>query len=135
METREFKTERRISNIMKENSNFSDDDKRKIYHAFDRLVVLKKVFSEPFVRMNEQTFGLKSEEYIEKMQWINDFMKSKGIEEPIFTDVSSYKSSSDDYDYYYEFKTPTQYKEEEVERKAKKLINKPITEGREPGDE
>lgn len=135
MKTREFKTECRISNMMKADGNFSDDDKRKIYYALEKLIILKKGFIEPVMRMNEQTFGLKSEEYMEKMQWINDFMKSKGIEEPIFTDISSYKVSSDDYDYYYEFKTPTQYREEEEARRAKKLGTKPAGEGREPADE
>lgn len=132
---KEFKTERRISNMMKDNANFSDDDKRKIYYAFNKLTILKRQISDILSKTHERTFLLGIQEYNEKMQWINDFMQSKGIEEHIFTDISDYKASSDDYDYYYEFKTPTQYREEEEARKAEKLGTKPARDGREPGDE
>ena len=115
----EFKTEHRITNIMNE-LNMDDDDVRKIYYTFDKLIILKKNLPNTFIQMNQQTFLLDKEIYVEKMQWINEFMKSKGMQVCIFTDVDDFFTSSEDYDYYYELKTPTQYKKDEEERKEKK---------------
>ena len=135
MSKREFKTEQRISNMMKDNKNFDNEDVRKIYYAFDKLSILKKEASQILADAHERTFMLEKEEYNEKMQWINDFMESKGIDEKIFKNLDDYKIASDDYDYYYEFKTPTQYKKDEEKRKAKKMETRPSDgEGREPAD-
>ncbi len=112
----EFKTMHRITEIMNE-KNFEDEDVKQIYYAFDKLTIFSKNLSENFRKMGEQTFLLNKNEYKEKMQWINDFMKSKGIDYDIFTDTDSFDISSDDYDYYNEYKTPTQYKKDEEERK------------------
>lgn len=130
----EFKTEQRIANMMME-KGFKDFERRKVYYAFKNLKILKKMTRPIIVSTNERTFLLGLEKYQEKMQWVNDYMKSKGIEEPIFTNISDYTISSDDYDYYYELKTPTQYKQEEEARKAKKLGTRPTNEGKELGDE
>ena len=85
------------------------------------LGILKKEESEMLAKTHERTFLLGIEKYNEQMQWINEFMRSKGMQEDIFTELNNYYISSDDYDYYYEFKTPTQYKKDEEKRKAKKF--------------
>ena len=53
---------------------------------------------------------------MEKMTWINDFMRAHGMTEDVFTDVTDFDTSSADYDFYNEYKTPTQYQREEAER-------------------
>ena len=56
------------------------------------------------------------EMYAEKMNWLNDLMRSNGYEEPIFRDVDDFITSSEDYNYYYELKTEEQLIEEETKR-------------------
>ena len=51
----EFKTEHRISNIMKA-LNMTGDDVRSVYYAFDKLVVLKKQFPESYIAKNRVTY-------------------------------------------------------------------------------
>lgn len=68
------------------------------------------------MKTNERTFRLKKEEYKVKMQWVNDYVKSKGFDVIVFRNLENYEISSDDYDYYYELKTISQYKKEEEER-------------------
>ena len=114
----EFKTEHRISNIMKE-LHMTGDEVRSVYYAFDKLVVLKKHFSQNYIAKNRVTFGIDSKQeqtYIKKMQWINEFMRSKGFTEDIFRDVTDFDTCLDDYDYYNEYKTPTQYRLDEESR-------------------
>ena len=120
MDKIEFKTEQRLQNIVRENRSISDDEYRKLLSAFHNLVILRKIPSALIRASGERTFYLKRDEYSAKMQWINDFMKSKGFPEDMFRDVTNYAVSSDDYDYYYEYKTPTQYKKDEEARAALK---------------
>ena len=108
----EFKTEHRISEIMKA-LKMSSDEVRSVYYAFDKLVVLKKHVSESYSSKNRVTFHIDSrgqQVYIAKMRWINEFMRSKGFTEDIFRDVTDFDTSVDDYDYYNAYKTPTQYR-------------------------
>lgn len=115
---REYKTERRISKIISR-LGATDDQHRKVLYAFERLVVLKKEDSDILSKTHARTFHLGAEEYHQKMLWINEFMRSIGFEEDIFTDIYSYETSSKDYDYYYAFKTPSQYKAEQLARESK----------------
>ena len=119
MAEREFKTEHRISEIMK-TLKMNSDDVRKIYYAFDKLVILKKHMPDSYRSKNQVTFSIGKEEYMERMKWINDFMREHGMSEDVFTDVTNFETSSEDYDYYNEYKTPTQYKKDEEERRAKR---------------
>ena len=111
----EFKSEHRISNIMKA-LGMSSDDVRKVYYAFDKLVILKKHMPESYRSKNQVTFSIGKEEYMEKMAWINDFMRAHGMSENVFRDITNFEVSSADYDFYYEYKTPSQYQREETER-------------------
>lgn len=122
----EFETEKRILNIMFDKKyDFSREDRRKVNYAFNHLMVLEKNRSKSELKLRKRDFILCKEEYNEKMQWINDFMKSKGYDEDVFTNLDSFEESLDDYDYYYEYKTPSQYKADEEARKAKKLAKTP----------
>ena len=118
----EFKTEHRISEIMKK-LQFTGDEVRSVYYAFDKLVVLKKHMSDSYIAKNRVTYTIdckKEQIYITKMRWINEFMRSKGFPEDIFRDVTDFDTCVDDYDYYNEYKTPTQYRlDEEARRKGK----------------
>ena len=87
-------------------ASFTREDKRT--HScgvFTSADIGKKVFTE------------RHDEFLPKMQWINDFVRSKGFDEVVFRDTGDYDVSSADYDYYYELKTPEQLIEEEAARK------------------
>ena len=118
----EFKTEQRISNLMKE-LGFSGDEARSVYYAFDKLLVFKKEFPASYIAKNLFNYQVDcagEQIYIAKMRWINEFMRSKGFTEDIFRDVTDFDTCLDDYDYYYAYKTPTQYRlDEEARRKGK----------------
>ena len=117
----EFKTEHRISNLMKE-LRLTSDEVRSVYYAFDKLLVLKKNFPHSYIEKNRRSYRIdcaNEQEYITKMRWINEFMRSKGFAEDIFRDVTDFDTCMDDYDYYNEYKTPTQYRlDEEARRNA-----------------
>ena len=116
----EFKTEHRISNIMK-NLGMAGDDVRSVYYAFDKLVILKKRMPESYRQRNRRSFLIDLDHdrvYVAKMLWLNDFLRSKGFGEDLFRNVYDYYTSSDDYDYYNEYKTPTQYRLDEEARSA-----------------
>ena len=119
MAEREFKTEHRITNIMNE-LNMSDDHAREVYYAFDKLLILTKRMPDSFRAMNKVTFTFDKNNYMEKMRWMNAFMREHGMTEDVFRDVTNFETCSEDYDYYNEYKTPTQYKKDEEERMAKK---------------
>ncbi len=115
----EFKTEQRISNIMKA-LNMTGDEIRSVYYAFDKLLVVKKNFPPSYIAKNRVTYLIdcdSNREYITKMQWINEFMRSKGFAEDIFRNVADFDTCLEDYDYYYEYKTPTQYRLDEEARR------------------
>ncbi len=122
----ELKTEQRILMMMKDMKDITREDKLRLLTAFDKLQILSKEVGEISKARGKLAFLQNIEEYKEKMQWINDYVKSKGCEEIIFTKPEDYDVSSDDYDYYYAYKTPTQIKEEEEKRKQAmgKLQNK-----------
>ena len=116
----EVKTEHRISNIMKE-LHMTSDEVRSVYYAFDKLLVLKKHLPQSYIAKNRVSFHIdfqKDREYIAKMRWINEFMRSKGYPEDIFRNVEDFDTSMDDYDYYNEYKTPTQYRLDEEARQS-----------------
>ena len=116
---REFRTEHRISNIMKA-LNMTSDEVRSVYYAFDKLFVLKKRMSESYIAKNRFSYTMDcrgEQKYIAKMRWINEFMRSKGFTEDIFRDVTDFDTCIDDYDYYNEYKTPTQYRLDEEARR------------------
>ena len=121
----------RIVEVMAKEMDMDMRNAVKVMKAFDELKIFSKKRSEMMRATNRRTFELEKEVYKERMQWINDYMKVNGMNEDIFTQLDDFDISSDDYDYYYEFKTPTQYKKEEEARKAKKLGIKPAGEGRE----
>ena len=111
----EFKTEHRLSEIMK-SLGMRADDVRQVYYAFDKLVILKKHMPESYRSKNFVTFSIGKDEYMERMTWINDFMRAHGMTEDVFRDVTDFETACEDYDYYNEYKTPTQYRREEAER-------------------
>ena len=116
----EFKTEHRISDIMR-NLKFSAEEARKVYDAFDKLLVLKKRMPDSYIAKNRLSFFLDcsaERKYVEKMMWINDFMQAKGYPEPIFRKVNDFDTSMDDYDYYNAYKTPTEYRLDTENREA-----------------
>ncbi len=115
---------RRID-IMVHKLKMENREANKVIKAFDDLSILRKLPSKMMRGTNERTFQLKKAEYQEKMKWINEYMKSQGMDEDIFTDLDSFEVSSDDYDYFNELKTEKQYKEEEEARKARKSGTKP----------
>ncbi len=117
MAAAEFKSEHRISNIMKA-LGMKSDDVRRVYSAFDKLVILKKHMSESYRAKNRATFSIGKEAYMEKMTWINTFMREHGMDEDVFRDVTDFDLSSEDYDFYNEYKTPSQYQADENERKG-----------------
>ncbi len=125
MDSIEFETEQRLQNIVREYRNISDDEYGRLITAFDNLGILRKIPGALGHARDERTFYLKRDEFAAKMQWINDFMKSKGFPEDMFRNVTNYLISSDDYDYYYEYKTPTQYKKDEEARAALKKRTEP----------
>lgn len=136
MESREPRVKQRILIKMVHDMKLDAEEIVRVMAAFDDLSILKKRASDMMRLTNKRTFELNKEKYKEKMKWINDYVKLQNtMEEDIFTNCDSFEISSDDYDYYYERKTPTQYREEEEARKAKKLGTKPARDGREPGDE
>lgn len=115
----EFKTEHRISNLMKA-LKMTGDEVRSVYYAFDKLVILKKHLPQSYIAKNRVTYTIDCQgarEYITKMEWINAFMRSKGFPEDIFRNVTDFDTCIDDYDYYNEYKTPTQYRLDEEARK------------------
>ena len=115
MAATEFKSEHRISNIMK-SLGMSSDDVRKVYYAFDKLVILKKHMPDSYRSKNRVTFSIGKDEYMERMAWINDFMRAHGMSEDVFRDITDFDVSSEDYDFYNEYKTPTQYQQDESEQ-------------------
>ena len=116
----ELPTKRRIAEIGINELNFNHEDLRKIHYAYQKLLVLKKGLIPEMQEEAKEIFERDKTIYQERMNWINEFVNSKGFNEKLFTNINDYKISSDDYDYYYELKTPAQLKEEEEARKQKK---------------
>ena len=115
-----YQTELRIRNMMIEKGNFNKDERLKIVWATEKLEALKKVSSEKLKEMGRIIFQRNSTENKARMEWINEYLSSKGIDETIFTDPNNYNISCEDYDYYCTPKTPYQYKMDEEARKAKR---------------
>lgn len=113
----EYRTELRILNIMSEDFNISRKERRTILYKFDELRILRKDMPVDLGSLNRRTYILAREEYVEKMLWINDFFQSKGYEQ-LFLNPYSFEQSIEDYDYYYDIKTPSEYKKAEEDRKA-----------------
>lgn len=111
----EFKTEQKISDIMRQ-YKFRAEDARRVFDLIDKLVILKKRFPKSYIERNKRTFEIGKEDYIKIMNEINAIFQSKGIPVVIFRDVQSYQTSSEDYDYYCTYKTPTQYRLDEEKR-------------------
>lgn len=120
MSLKELPTKRRIIEIGLNDLKMSDDDLRKIFYAFRKLVVLKKIPSAVFTEDARNIFNADHETYTERMNWLNEFLNSKGYQEPIFRNPNDFNTSSEDYDYYYELKTEKQLVEEEKARKSAK---------------
>ena len=109
-------TMRRIGEIAVSSPDFSKEDLSRLYAAFEQLSVLKKFSVPEMMEPGREVFQRDHDAYRERMAWINGFMMSKGYPEPIFRDLESFETSSDDYDYFYELKTPEQLAEEEALR-------------------
>lgn len=109
-------TKRRIGEIARSNPSFSRDDLRRLYAAFEQLQVLKKYSVPAMMEAGEEVFYRDHEHYRERMAWINEFVMSKGYPEVVFRDMESFEASSDDFDFFYELKTPEQLLEEEMRR-------------------
>ena len=116
----ELPTIRRIEEIYAKKEYIDREDLRKLYYAYEKLLILKKGLIPEMQEEAKEIFERDKKIYQERMNWINEFMNSKGYNEKLFTNIDDYKISSDDYDYYYELKTPKQLKEEEEARKQKK---------------
>lgn len=117
MENDEIPTLRRFAEIGREKLNFELEDFRRMHSAFKKLIFLKKCYLPSEKKQAKIVFDKNLELLGERMNWINDFMKSKGFDENVFRDLKNYEKCSEDYDYYYELKTPKQLKEEEEARK------------------
>lgn len=95
----------------------TDDQIRQVYYAFRKLVVLKAIPSEIFTKDAKAIFLADHATYLERMLRLNNFVKSLGIDIEVFRNPYDFETSSEDYDYYYELKTPKQLIEEEAARK------------------
>ncbi len=114
---KELPTKRRIIEMCLKQPGCSDDQIRQIYYAFRKLVVLKAIPSEIFTKDAKAIFLADHATYLERMLRLNNFVKSLGIDIEVFRNPYDFETSSEDYDYYYELKTPKQLIEEEAARK------------------
>ena len=114
-------TNRRMEHILRDQLHCSDEEFRKVYFAFEKLIILKKIANQDYKKRTEDVFNRDKTTYQERMEWINEFLLSLGYDKKIFRDSSNYTISSDDYDYYYELKTPQQIKEEEAKRNERNI--------------
>ena len=117
---RELPTIRRFEEIGIKDLDFSNEDLRSMHYAFRKLLILKKTPLAGMTKEAKEIFERNKPEFQEKMRWVNEFMRSKGYPEDVFRDIDCFESCSDDYDYYYELKTPKQLEEEENERMCRK---------------
>lgn len=115
MESAEPRVKQRILVEMVHNMKLDSEEIVKVLAVFDDLSILRKRTSNMMKLTNQRTFELNKEEYKSKMLWINEYVRSKGMVRDIFTNPDDFTISSDNYDYYYERKTPTQYQKEEEE--------------------
>ena len=114
---KELPTKRRIIEMCLKQPDCTDDQIRQIYYAFRKLVVLKAIPSEIFTKDAKAIFLADHATYLERMLRLNNFVKSLGIDIEVFRNPYDFETSSEDYDYYYELKTPKQLIEEEAARK------------------
>ena len=114
---KELPTKRRIIEMCLKQPGCSDDQITQIYYAFRKLVVLKAIPSEIFTKDAKAIFLADHATYLERMLRLNNFVKSLGIDIEVFRNPYDFETSSEDYDYYYELKTPKQLIEEEAARK------------------
>ena len=114
---KELPTKRRIIEMCLKQPDCTDDQIRQIYYAFRKLVVLKAIPSEIFTKDAKAIFLADHATYLERMLRLNNFIKSFGIDIEVFRNPYDFETSSEDYDYYYELKTPKQLIEEEAARK------------------
>lgn len=117
MEITDLPTDRRLEHMYRANPSFTQDDLKRVYYAFEKLIILQKSKYPEDMKEQEAAFYRDLELYKERLTWINEFMRSKGFDETLFRNISSFQTSSDDYDYYYELKTPKQLEEDEAKRK------------------
>ena len=120
MESREPRIKKRILIIMMDELKLDSEEIIRVMAAFDDLCILERDTFEMMWLTNRRTFYLGKEKYKEKMQWINEYLRSKGMEEDVFTDMDNFETCSDDWDYYYRRRTQTEYDIAETERKNKK---------------
>lgn len=114
---KELPTKRRIIEMCLKQPDCTDDQIRQVYYAFRKLVVLKAIPSEIFTKDAKAIFLADHATYLERMLRLNNFIKSFGIDIEVFRNPYDFETSSEDYDYYYELKTPKQLIEEEAARK------------------
>ena len=120
MESREPRIKKRILIIMMDELKLDSEEIIRVMAAFDDLCILERDTFEMMWLTNRRTFYLGKEKYKEKMQWINEYLRSKGMEEDVFTDMDNFETCCDDWDYYYRRRTQTEYDIAETERKNKK---------------
>ena len=114
---KELPTKRRIMEMCINQPGCTDDQLRKLHYAFRKLVVLKAIPSAIFTEDAKRIFIADHATFLEKMLRINNIVKSLGIDIEVFRNPYDFETSSEDYDYYYELKTPKQLIEEESARK------------------
>lgn len=114
---KELPTKRRIIEMCLKQPDCTDDQIRQVYYAFRKLVVLKAIPSEIFTKDAKAIFLADHATYLERMLRLNNFVKSLGIDIEVFRNPYDFETSSEDYDYHYELKTPKQLIEEEAARK------------------
>ena len=114
---KELPTKRRIIEMCLKQPDCTDDQIRQVYYAFRKLVVLKAIPSEIFTKDAKAIFLADHATYLERMLRLNNFVKSLGSDIEVFRNPYDFETSSEDYDYYYELKTPKQLIEEEAARK------------------
>ena len=93
----------RLLNIMARDLNLSNDECVKILN-------MENTFNEVFLsKISKWKFESNPTKYIEKMKIVNEYLKTKGMTEPVFTNPENYETSYDDFHYFYSQKTITEY--------------------------
>ncbi|MBR7133570.1 MAG: hypothetical protein IKD04_08580 [Clostridia bacterium] len=111
--------ENRIMNVMVRDLKMGQSEIVKVMGKGDRL---KRGFY--YGKTGEFFFNYSKNEYIEIMEWINDYLVGHGLQEKVFLDPTNYETSFNDFNYFFLDKSISCYmEEEEIRRKTTKKID------------